>query len=93
MIKRNDPFTCENCHKKVTPAEKGKCRNHCNYCLFSKHVDISPGDRKHTCKGLMKPIKLEKRKDFLYIEHECLKCGYKKWNKVCEDDKINMFKI
>jgi len=36
----------------------------------------------------MKPISLEKRKKGLYIQHECLKCGIKKWNKILEDDKI-----
>lgn len=88
MIKRNDPFTCKNCGKKIEPAKSGKCRNHCNYCLFSRHVDITPGDRKHSCKGLMEPIGTETRKDGKYIQHECVKCGIKKWNKILEDDRI-----
>ena len=88
MIKLNESFVCLQCGKKVRPAKNGKCRNHCNYCLFSRHIDIIPGDRKHTCKGRMKPISLEKRKKGLYIQHECLKCGIKKWNKILEDDKI-----
>jgi len=77
-----------NCGKYVNPAQNGKCRNHCIYCLWSRHVDITPGDRKHSCKGLMKPIKIQKRKKGLYIQHECIKCGMKKWNKILEDDKI-----
>lgn len=93
MQKRNNPFVCENCSQKVPPAGSGKCRNHCPNCLYSKHVDISPGDRKHSCKGLMKPVRLEKRKDSLYIQHRCLKCGMLKWNKVLKDDKINFDKI
>lgn len=88
MIKRNEEFICLNCGKKVSPAKGGKCRNHCNYCLYSQHVDITPGDRKHTCKGLMQPIKIEKRNKCLYIQHKCLKCGIKKWNKILEDDRI-----
>lgn len=71
------------------PAENGKCRNHCNFCLYSQHVDIEPGDRKHTCMGLMRPLKIQKRKKGPYIQHECLRCGIKKWNKILEDDTIS----
>jgi len=86
MIKRNEAFICQHCSKKVKPAKRGACRNHCNYCLYSHHVDIEPGDRSHHCNGLMKPVKFEKRKKGLYIQHECLSCGTKKWNKILEDD-------
>jgi hypothetical protein len=37
----------------------------------------------------MKPLRIEKRKKGLYIQHECKKCGVKKWNKVLEDDRIS----
>jgi len=37
-------------------------RDHCPYCLYSKHLDIFPGDRKNECKGLMKPIGYMKKK-------------------------------
>lgn len=89
MIKKNEGFTCENCGNLVPPAGKGKCRNHCNKCLYSKHVDIEPGDRRHHCRGLMEPEKLEKRKDVWYILHRCYKCGVKRWNKILEDDTID----
>lgn len=88
MIKRNEGFICLNCKKEVKPAKGGKCRNHCNFCLYSQHIDIEPGDRKHSCKGLMKPKGTEKRKKGVYIQHQCEKCGITKWNKILEDDKI-----
>ena len=88
MIKRNEPFTCLNCGRKVKPAKGGKCRNHCNFCLYSRHIDIEPGDRKHSCGGLMRPKRLEKRKKGLYVQHECLKCRVQRWNKILEDDRI-----
>jgi hypothetical protein len=88
MIKRNQGFICLHCGKKVPPAKKGKCRNHCNFCLYSQHIDIEPGDRKHTCLGLMKPQRFEMREKELFVQHECLKCGIKKWNKILEDDRI-----
>jgi len=89
MIKRNDPFICKNCKKSVKSARFGKIRNHCSFCLYSLHIDINPGDRKHPCKGLMKPVKIELRGKQKYVLHRCLKCGIEKWNKLLEDDKIN----
>ena len=89
MIKNNQCFVCINFREKVLPAKKGKCRNHCTNCFYSLHVDITPGDRENGCKGLMEPLKIETRKGKLQIFHRCTKCGYKMWNKIQEDDKIN----
>ena len=44
----DEEFICENCGKKV-PKLGYSCRNHCPYCLHSKHVDINPGDRAENC--------------------------------------------
>ena len=46
----DEEFICENCGKHV-PKLGYTCRNHCPYCLHSKHVDINPGDRAETCHG------------------------------------------
>lgn len=35
------------------------CRNHCPHCLYSKHVDINPGDREESCHGLLEPVGVE----------------------------------
>ncbi len=48
FTKIDEEFICENCGKKVEPLGY-TCRNHCNNCLYSKHVDINPGDREETC--------------------------------------------
>ena len=40
----DEEFICENCGKTVEKLGY-TCRNHCNYCLYSKHVDINPGDQ------------------------------------------------
>ena len=58
----DEEFICENCHKKVSKL-KYSARDHCNFCLYSLHVDILPGDRKNTCHGLLKPIDIEKYRD------------------------------
>ena len=41
----DEEFICENCGKKIEKLGYS-CRDHCNYCLYSKHVDINPGDRR-----------------------------------------------
>jgi len=41
FTKIDEEFICENCGIKVQ-ALGYSCRNHCPYCLFSKHVDINP---------------------------------------------------
>lgn len=86
---KNEQFVCENCGKNVKPAEK-TARDHCPYCLFSKHVDINPGDRSNKCLGLLKPIGIEKFKATYKIIYECEKCHEKHKNIVCNDDDMNL---
>lgn len=84
----DEAFTCENCGKNVT--ELGyTARDHCPYCLHSKHVDINPGDRLNTCKGMLIPIDVEKFKDSYKIIYKCEKCGITHKNVMAKDDDIN----
>ena len=84
----DEEFVCENCGKKV-PKLGYSCRNHCPFCLYSKHVDIEPGDRAQTCHGLLEPIGIEKNKKGYIIIFKCKKCGEIRKNKVAEDDDID----
>ena len=72
----NEGFVCENCGKKVLPTIHDHPRSHCPFCLYSKHVDINPGDRSCRCLGLMIPIgvKVGGKNEYTII-HECKKCG------------------
>ena len=81
----NKGFICEHCGQRVLPTTNGSYRNHCPFCLYSKHMDIKPGDRQCQCHGLMKPagLKYHTKKGFQII-YECLKCGKKKVNKVAD---------
>ncbi|MEE3343212.1 MAG: RNHCP domain-containing protein [Bacilli bacterium] len=81
----DEEFICENCNKKVNKLNY-TARDHCPYCLYSKHLDIMPGDRKNTCKGLMKPIGIEKYRQTYKIIYECQKCGEKHKNITAKDD-------
>ena len=84
----DEEFICENCGKKVEKLVYS-CRNHCNYCLHSKHVDINPGDRQCECKGLMEPIDILQKNGDYVILHKCLKCGFERKNKFSENDDFN----
>ncbi|MDR2527236.1 MAG: RNHCP domain-containing protein [Rickettsiales bacterium] len=83
--KKVENFICENCGEKVSG---NGYTNHCPKCLYSKHVDINPGDRLCECMGLMKPIDLEQKNGKFIIVHKCVNCGFIRKNKVCENDDI-----
>ena len=85
----DEEFICENCGKKVEKA-KYTARDHCPYCLCSKHLDINPGDRLNTCQGLMQPIGIEKFKDKYKIIYKCSKCGETHKNITLNDDNMDL---
>lgn len=81
-------FTCAHCKFKV----KGNgYTNHCPKCLYSKHVDINPGDRMEKCGGLMEPIFLQLEKKGYKITHRCLKCEATHNCKASPDDSVEAF--
>lgn len=91
FIARNDPFDCEHCGKAVEPiVYGGSYRNHCPFCLYSKHVDAEvPGDRSNTCSGLMEPIGVQTRRTGEYVlVHKCVKCGFERLNRIASDDDV-----
>ena len=86
----DEEFICENCGKKVSKLGYS-CRNHCPYCLHSKHLDINPGDRQEECQGIMEPVSAEinSKKGYVII-FKCKKCGAIRKNKAAEDDNTNL---
>lgn len=89
FIKRDEEFICLNCGKKVNKLNY-TTRDHCPYCLYSIHVDINPGDRLNKCKGMLKPIGIEKFKDSYKIIYKCEKCGEIHKNVVANDDDMDL---
>ncbi|MFA6428470.1 MAG: RNHCP domain-containing protein [Candidatus Buchananbacteria bacterium] len=78
-----EDFNCEHCQAVI----KGNgYTNHCSRCLWSKHVDINPGDRLATCGGLMMPQELILEHGEQQLIHRCRKCGQVKKNKVSAND-------
>ncbi len=84
----DEEFVCENCNKKVSKLNYS-ARDHCNYCLYSKHVDIMPGDRANNCKGLLVPIGIEKYKNTYKIIYKCNKCNQIHKNIMAIDDNYD----
>ena len=85
----DEDFICENCHKEVK-ALGYTARDHCPYCLYSKHVDIMPGDRQNPCKGPLKPIGIENFKDTYKILYQCEKCKEPHKNIIAKDDDMDL---
>jgi DNA-directed RNA polymerase subunit RPC12/RpoP len=86
---KDESFICENCGKEVSKLNY-TARDHCPYCLFSKHVDIMPGDRLNNCRGLLKPIGIEKFKKTYKILYKCEKCGMHHKNIMANDDNMDL---
>ena len=84
----DEGFVCEKCHKEVKPLHYSS-RDHCPFCLYSKHVDINPGDRLNKCQGLLIPIDIEKFKDTYKIIYRCEKCNELHKNIIAKDDDMN----
>lgn len=83
---QNRGFECEHCGQIVLPLTNGSYRNHCPACLWSKHVDIVPGDRASECGALMAPAGLDHRpgKGWLIV-HRCVRCGAVRPNRIAAD--------
>ena len=84
--KREENFICSHCGHKMSG---DGYTNHCSKCLWSKHVDINPGDRMASCGGLMKPVDVEIKGKESILVHECVLCKHVKKNRVSEDDNFD----
>src|ERR1700694_1453486 len=86
-------FKCRHCHRFVCPPEYGSHhRNHCPFCLFSRHVDDKrPGDRMSTCGASMEPIGYFQRPNEEYVlVHRCLGCDFERFNRIAADDDFDV---
>lgn len=91
---RADGFKCSHCKRWVVINQYiGTAnRNHCNLCLWSKHVDVKKGDRKSHCQAGMRPVGLTfriegnaKRGEIMLI-HACSWCPKISINRIARDD-------
>ncbi len=75
--RRIEDFICERCG--AFNVGDGYT-NHCAACLYSKHVDVAPGDRATTCCGTMRPTSVRMSKGRWKLTHECERCGFVRTN-------------
>lgn len=80
-----ESFTCGHCGFSVSG---NGYTNHCPQCLWSKHVDVNPGDRQAKCQGLMKPISVDIKEGEYIILQRCTVCGHERRNKRSPDDSF-----
>ena len=81
-------FSCSHCDGLVALSAPGtEHRNHCPLCLWSHHVDRTPGDRQCACHGHMEPIAVWVRPDGEWaLVHRCMRCGTLRSNRIAGDD-------
>lgn len=85
-----EDFACANCGVEV----KGNgYTNHCPQCLYSKHVDVNPGDRAASCGGMMAPVGLEQKAGGWVIKHRCVACGFERPCKAAPEDVTALFRL
>lgn len=81
-----EDFRCKHCGTSV----KGTgYTDHCPECLWSKHVDINPGDRKSECGGMMEPVAVEDKGSGYVIYYKCTDCNHKHRVKSGSDDNFD----
>lgn len=106
-LSSNSDFRCL-CCRQVVSAFSGLSgvhnRNHCPYCLWSRHMDLNrAGDRLSACKAGMRPLgltikhapkKYNQLSGELMIIHQCTECDRVSINRIAADDLAeNLFEI
>lgn len=101
-------FRCAHCKRMIlaTDGIGTAHRNHCPFCLHSRHVDTKPGNRASTCHARMTPVGLtarfngqdkygRPREDDVMLVHLCSGCGTVNVNRIAGDDSceaiLNVF--
>ena len=72
FTRKKEDFVCGHCGASV---RGDGYTNHCPKCLWSKHVDVDPGDRAANCGGMMEPVAVEGASPRYRIVHRCLTCA------------------
>jgi hypothetical protein len=83
FTRTSEDFGCLVCG---TPVRGDGYTNHCPRCLWSRHVDVAPGDRTAECRGLMRPVAVEFRAQDAVLTHVCESCGQQRRNRTSPAD-------
>ncbi len=85
--KKTEDFTCSNCGAKVRGTGY---TDHCPRCLFSRHVDLNPGDRRSRCKGEMRPVGASSDRRGFTIHYICTRCRVRRSVKAAANDNMEL---
>jgi hypothetical protein len=86
-IARDEDFECMFCAKQV-PAHGRTARDHCPWCLRSRHVDVVPGDRAEECHGRLDPYDVDIDSRGIRIRYRCTRCGKEGVNRAITDGEV-----
>lgn len=87
FTRKIENFTCGQCGTCVTG---NGYTNHCPECLWSKHVDVHPGDRAALCGGMMEPAGVVQDSSEWVIAHRCIFCGFSRRQKTNPRDNFTV---
>ncbi len=87
FTRRVEDFECLHCGALV--AGDGYT-NHCPVCLWSRHVDVNPGDRKATCRGPMEPVTAYYEGAVWWLRHRCTDCGFERRIRAGDKDDLDL---
>ncbi len=85
FTRTREDFKCGHCGEHVFG---NGFTDHCPKCLYSKHVDVEPGDRASKCRGEMQPVERLMERDSVSISYKCMKCGQTKKVVVAPNDSM-----
>ncbi|MGH3981064.1 MAG: RNHCP domain-containing protein [Pseudonocardiaceae bacterium] len=83
FARRREDFTCLHCGTQVRGSGY---TNHCPACLWSRHVDVAPGDRAADCGAAMQPVGALSEHDGLVVVQRCVACGHTWRNRIATAD-------
>ncbi|MGH3901428.1 MAG: RNHCP domain-containing protein [Pseudonocardiaceae bacterium] len=83
FTRRREDFTCLRCGALVRGSGY---TNHCPRCLWSRHVDVNPGDRAAECGAAMEPVGALSESGRIVVVHRCVVCGHVRRNRSAADD-------
>jgi RNHCP domain len=89
----DEVFKCRHCRRFIGPLPYGgHHRNHCPFCLYSRHVDgRQTGDRSSDCGARMEPVGYFQRPNGEYVlVHRCLGCDFERFNRIAADDNFDL---
>lgn len=86
FTRTREDFVCAHCGRQVRGTGY---TNHCPSCLWSRHVDVNPGDRAAECGGMMAPVGVLFEQGGYVIVQACTECPHRRRNRATGNDLLD----